>query len=138
MGACLPCDLESAEPSAIVYRDDTWSLDIADGYDVPGWFILRIRRHAEGWAGPTPDELADFGPLSQRLAAAIQSVTGAPTVYFVSFGENFPHFHFLLIARPADLPAELKGAAILSLRTERRDLPASLLVGADVRSALSR
>ncbi len=137
MSACLPCDLEHAEPPAIVYRDDTWSVDIADGYDVPGWFILRLRRHAEGWAGPTAEELAGFGPLSQRLAAAIQSVTGAPTVYFVSFGENFPHFHFLVIARPADLPAELKGAAILSLRTEQSDLPASVLVGADVRSALS-
>lgn len=138
MSACLPCDLEQAERAAIVYRDDTWSLDIADGYDVPGWFVLRLRRHAEGWAGPTADELAAFGPLSQRLAAAIRSVTGAPTVYFMSFGENFPHFHFLVIARPADLPAELKGAAILSQRSEHRDLPASLLVGADVRSALSR
>ncbi len=108
MSDCLPCDLEEADAARIVYRDDTWSCEIADGYDVPGWFILRLRRHAEGWAGPTADELAAFGPLSQRLAAAIQDATGAPTVYFMSFGENYPHFHFLVIARPADLPAELE------------------------------
>lgn len=67
---------------------------MADGYDVPGWFILRLRRHAEGWSGPTVAELADFGPLSQQVTAAIQEATGAPTVSFMSFGENYPHFHF--------------------------------------------
>ncbi len=137
MSACLPCDLEEADAARIVYRDDDWSCDIADGYDVPGWFILRLRRHAEGWAGPTADELAAFGPVSQRLSAAIQEATGAPMVYFMSFGENYPHFHFLVIARAADLPAELKGAAILARRADHRDLDASLAVGADVRAALA-
>ncbi|WP_426517482.1 hypothetical protein ACPPVQ_00410 [Diaminobutyricibacter sp. McL0618] len=137
MSDCLPCDLEEADAARIVYRDETWSCEIADGYDVPGWFILRLRRHAEGWAGPSADELAGFGPLSQRLVAGIEEATGAPTVYFMSFGENYPHFHFLVIARPADLPAELKGAAILARRADHRDLAASLDVGAEVRAALS-
>lgn len=134
---CLPCDLEGAEPGRIVFRDDTWSCEVADGYDVPGWFIWRIRRHAEGWSGPTATELSAFGPLSQRVAAAIQDVTGAPTVYFMSFGENFPHFHFLLTARGAELAAEQRGAAILDLRSGHRDLDASLAVADRVRAALS-
>jgi diadenosine tetraphosphate (Ap4A) HIT family hydrolase len=134
---CLPCDLEDADAARVVYRDENWSCEVADGYDVPGWFILRLRRHAEGWAGPSADELAAFGPLSQRLVAGIQEATDAPTVYFMSFGENYPHFHFLVIARPADLPAELKGAAILAHRADHRDLDASLAVGAEVRAALS-
>ena len=81
-------------------------------------------------------ELSAFGPLSQQVSAAIQDVTGAPTVYFMSFGENFPHFHFLLTARDAELPAERRGAAILDLRSGHRDLDASLAVAARVRSAL--
>ncbi len=137
MSACLPCDLEAAEPAAIVYRDQNWSCEVADGYDVPGWFILRLRRHAEGWSGPTADELADFGPVSQQLAAAIQSATGATGVYFMSFGENFPHFHFLVIARDADLAPESRGAAILESRASGRDGARALLVGARVRSALA-
>ena len=36
MSACLPCDLESADAATTVFRDDTWSCDVADGYDVPG------------------------------------------------------------------------------------------------------
>jgi diadenosine tetraphosphate (Ap4A) HIT family hydrolase len=137
MSNCLPCDLEAAEASAIIYRDEDWSCEIADGYDVPGWFILRLRRHAEGWSGPTADELASFGAISQQLSAAIESATGATGVYFMSFGENYPHFHFLVIARDADLAAESRGAAILGLRADKRDLEASLAVGAGVRDALT-
>lgn len=137
MSDCLPCDLEAAELSAIVYRDDTWSCEVAEGYDVPGWFILRIRRHAEGWAGPTEEELGDFGPISQRVSAAIQAATGATGTYFLSFGENYPHFHFLVIARDPGLPAESRGAAILQLRATSRDNAESLAVAERVRAALA-
>lgn len=137
MNNCLPCDLEAAESSTIIYRDDDWSCEIAEGYDVPGWFILRLRRHAEGWSGPTLDELSGFGPFSQKIAAAIQTATGATGVYFMSFGENYPHFHFLVIARDADLTAESRGAAILALRADGRDPDAALAVGARVRDVLT-
>lgn len=136
MSACLPCDLEAADAGTVVLRDDAWSCEVADGYDVPGWFILRLRRHAEGWDGLTPDEAAAFGLVSQRVAGAIREATGATGVYFLSFGENYPHFHFLVIARPAGLPPGLRGAGILSRRTDDRDLEASLAVAADVRAAL--
>lgn len=137
MSDCLPCDLEAAEPRAVVYRDEDWSCEVADGYEVPGWFILRLRRHAEGWGGPSPEELTGLGPISQQLATAIQSVTGASNVYFMSFGENYPHFHFLVIARDADLPPESRGAAILGLRAAGRDLDEALIVGERVRDALA-
>jgi diadenosine tetraphosphate (Ap4A) HIT family hydrolase len=137
MSDCLPCDLEAAESAAIIFRDANWSCEIAEGYDVPGWFMLRLRRHAEGWAGPTAEEIADFGAISQRLATAIEAATGATNVYFMSFGENYPHFHFLVIARDADLPPESRGASVLGLRAEGRDLEAALDVGGRVRDALA-
>ena len=137
MSACLPCDLETAEAATVVHRDDTWSCEVADGYDVPGWFLLRLRRHAEGWAGLTPDEAAGFGVVSQQIASALQQATGAPTVYFLSFGENYPHFHFLVIARPPGLAPEQRGAGILALRAEHRDRAAALAVATDVRAALA-
>jgi diadenosine tetraphosphate (Ap4A) HIT family hydrolase len=136
VSACLPCDLEVAAAPSIVFRDDTWSCDVAEGYDVPGWYILRLRRHAEGWSALSPDEAAGFGAVSQQVAAAIREATGAPTVYFMSFGENYPHFHFLVIARPQGLAPEHRGAGILALREASRDPIASLSVAADVRAAL--
>lgn len=137
MSDCLPCDLEAADAASIVVRDDTWSCEVADGYDVPGWFILRLRRHAEGWSGPTLEELAEFGPLVQRITAAVQQATGAPMVYVMSFGENYPHFHVLLTARDAGLAPEHRGAGILGLRAGQRDLDASLAVAGRVREALT-
>ncbi|WP_223693543.1 HIT family protein [Leifsonia poae] len=137
MSACLPCDLEQAAGVAVVYRDDDFSCEVADGYDLPGWYILRVRRHAEGWGSLTGEEAAGFGVISQRVATAIQTATGAEGVYFMSFGENYPHFHFLVIARPAGLPTELKGAGILALRPDHRDIDASLATAADVRATLA-
>lgn len=133
---CLPCDLEHAQDDAIVYRDDLWSCEIADGYDVPGWFVLRARRHAEGWTGLSDEEAATFGLVAKRVDRAIQDATGAVNTYFLSFGENYPHLHFLLIARPPDLPSELKGAAILGLRADHTDREAALATAALVRAAL--
>jgi diadenosine tetraphosphate (Ap4A) HIT family hydrolase len=137
MSACLPCDLESAPADAVVYRDADWACEVAEGYDVPGWYILRVRRHAEGWPALSHSEATGFGVVSQRVTRAIQAVTGAPTVYFLSFGENYAHLHFLLIARPADLSPELRGAAVLTLRAEHRDQPAALASAAAVRQAFT-
>ena len=136
VGTCLPCDLESVSADSVVYRDADWACEVAKGYEVPGWYVLRVRRHAEGWAALTLPEAAGFGAASQKVSRAVQAVTGAPTVYFLSFGENYPHLHFLVIARPAALPPELRGAAILTLRTERRDEVASLVTASAVRQAL--
>ncbi|WP_033294509.1 hypothetical protein [Amycolatopsis jejuensis] len=137
MSTCLPCALDDADDEAVVYRDRAWACEVSDGYEVPGWFVLRLRRHTEGWTGPTAAELAEFGPLAQRLSAAIQQATGAPRVYFMSFGENYRHFHFLVIARDPALQPDRRGAAILSLLPDHRDLAASLAVAAKVRTALT-
>ena len=137
MSACLPCDLEEADAAAVVFRDDTWSCEVADGYDVPGWFILRLRRHAEGWSGPTADELAGLGPVSQRIAAAVQSAMDADGIYFMSFGENYPHFHFLITVRPRQLDPENRGAGILATREGSLNMAESLEVAADVRAAMA-
>ena len=134
---CLPCALEDAAPEAIVLRDETWSCEIPPNLEAPGWYFLRLRRHAEGWAGLTPDEAAGFGQVSQRIEAAIRAATGVEKVYFMSFGENHPHFHYLVIARPLDLEPAARGAAIVAHFSEFRDPEASLEVAARVRDAVA-
>jgi diadenosine tetraphosphate (Ap4A) HIT family hydrolase len=136
MSACLLCDLDAAPPESVVYRDDDWSCEVAPGWDVPGWYFLRLRRHAEGWGGLTAREAAGFGVVTRRLAVAIEHAADAAKVYVLSFGESFPHFHVLIAARPDDLAPEFRGPAMLSLRDEHRDLEAALDVGARVRAAV--
>ena len=137
MSDCLPCDLEASDDQDVVYRDDLFSCEVADGYDVPGWYILRVRRHAEGWGALSDDEAAAVGVVSQRVAEAIRAATGASGAYFMSFGENYPHFHFLVIARPAELAPDLKSAGILALRADHRDRAAARAVASDVRLSLA-
>ena len=132
---CVPCALESAAPELVVLRDDLWSCEIPTGLEAPGWFFLRSRRHAEGWTDLTADEVGSFGAVAQRLEAAILTATGVSKVYFMSFGENHPHFHFLVIARPIDLEAASRGAAIISHLGELRDVEESLRVASSVRDA---
>lgn len=135
---CLPCDLEDSATEAVVFRDDTWSCEVAPGYEVPGWYILRLRRHAEGWEGLLPDELAGFGGRCAHLSSAIRGVLDASHVYFMSFGENYPHFHFLVTARGVDTPPDLRGGNILKLRETNRDMARALAVVPALRVAQAR
>ena len=134
---CLPCELESAPADAVVFRDETWSCEVAPGYEVPGWYFLRVRRHAEGWQELSAAELTGFGECCRRLSRAIQLAQKVSHVYFMSFGENYPHFHFLVTARGAAIPPELRGGNILGLRETHRDRPAALAAVPALWAALS-
>lgn len=137
VAGCLPCELEDSNPDAVVFRDENWSCEVASGYDVPGWYILRIRRHAEGWEALTPTELSGFGPRCEHLSSAIKDALGASHVYFMSFGENYPHFHFLLTKRDADSPPDRRGGNILTLRETHRNMASALAVLPALRAALA-
>lgn len=135
VAGCLPCELEDSADRAVVFRDETWSCEVAPGYDVPGWYILRLRRHAEGWEELVPAELEGFGARCEHLSSAIKHALGASHVYFMSFGENYPHFHFLVTARGVDTPPELRGGNILKLRETHRDMASALAVLPALRAA---
>ena len=122
---CLICSTEDAEDDRVVFRDELWAAEVAPGYEVPGWFFLRARRHAEGLTELTGEELATFGQRARDLTAAVTEVTGAPATYLLSFGENYRHFHALVVARGADVPPERRAGNILTLWPERNDRAAA-------------
>jgi diadenosine tetraphosphate (Ap4A) HIT family hydrolase len=136
---CLMCRLEEdGAPDAVVFSDPLWAAQIVPGYDVPGWFILRARRHAELITGLDEAELATFAQRARNLIAAVSEATGAPATYLLTFGENYKHFHALIAARGADVPPERRNGDILKLRTERADPAAAALLLPAVRSAYGR
>ncbi len=118
----------------MVFRDSLWAAEVAPGYEVPGWFILRARRHAERITGLDDDELASMGGRTRDLVAAVTEATGAPATYLMVFGENYPHFHILVAARGEQVPPELRGASILRLRGEQADREAALRLVPAVRA----
>ena len=133
--ACLLCDMEHTATEAVIFRDRLWAAEIAPGYEVPGWFFLRSRRHAELLTGLDDEELAALGPRARDLVAAVTAATAAPATYLLHFGENYRHFHALVAARGADVPARLRGGNIVNLLPERTDAAASLALASAVREA---
>jgi diadenosine tetraphosphate (Ap4A) HIT family hydrolase len=132
---CLICSMEEADPASRVFLDELWAAEVAPGYEVPGWFFLRARRHAEKLTGLDEAETATFGRHAHDLISAVEQVTGAPAVYLLSFGENYLHFHALVAARGEQVPPELRGWGLLGLRADGRDLPAAQALAQDVRLA---
>ena len=134
-GSCLICSMEEADPAGRVFLDELWAAEVAPGYEVPGWFFLRARRHADGLTGLDEAETAAFGRRAHDLVSAVERVTGAPAVYLLSFGENFRHFHALVAARGGQVPPAARGWALLQLLEGGRDVPAARAVAGDVRLA---
>ena len=137
-GDCLICAMEDADDAVVVARDRLWACEIVPGYEVPGWFVLRTRRHALGLPGLTAEELATFGPRARDAVAAVTEATGAPATYLMSFGENYRHYHALIAARGEDVPPERRAGNILQLRTERADPGAAGRLVPAVRAAYRR
>lgn len=135
---CLMCATEHTTAERIVFRDDLWAAEVLPDYEVPGWFVLRARRHADGIADLSDDEAETFGRRARDLIAAISDVTGAPTTYIMGFGENYRHFHVLVTARGDEVPTERRGGNIVQLRTEQIDIDSSLTIADHVRTAYVR
>jgi len=135
---CLLCEMEQTAPGAVVFRDELWAAEVAPGYEVPGWYFLRVRRHAELLTGLDDAELAAFGRRARDLVAAVTEATGAPATYLLHFGENYRHFHALVAARGADIPAARRGGNILGLCPGHIDVAAAVALVPDVRAAYER
>jgi diadenosine tetraphosphate (Ap4A) HIT family hydrolase len=133
---CLLCMMEDADADRIVFRDDRWAVEVVPGYEVKGWFILRTRRHAERIVALDDAELETFAFRARDLIAAVTEVTSAPATYLMLFGESYPHFHVLVVARDDDVPGDRRTGDILKLRLEQCDVEGSLALATQVRAAL--
>ncbi|WNV83008.1 hypothetical protein [Umezawaea sp. Da 62-37] len=135
---CLMCGMESVDEASIVFRDELWAAEIVPAFAVPGWFVLRSRRHAERITGLNDDELHSLARRARDLVGAVTEVTGAPATYLLVFGENYPHFHAVVTARGEDVPPQHRSGAILQLVPDHVDpVEAARLVPA-VRDAYER
>ncbi len=135
---CLPCKMEDAEDAAVVFRDDLWACEVIPGFDVPGWYVLRVRRHALRLGGLSEEELATYGRRARDVVGAVGEVTGAPATYLLTFGEANPHFHTLIAARGDDVPPDRRLGAIMQQRSDRLDRSAALALVPAVAEAYTR
>jgi len=135
---CLLCAMEEADERSVVFRDNLWAAEVVPGYEVPGWFVLRARRHAERITGLDDDELASLAFRTRDLVAAVSEVMNAPATYLLAFGENYPHFHALVAARNSAVAADRRGGDIMKLRLEQADPAAAIALIPAVRASYQR
>lgn len=137
--SCLICGMESSDHESVIFRDDLWAAEIGPGMEVPGWFVLRTRRHAELITGLHDAEVDGLGRRLRALVAAVAAATGAPATYQFVFLENNRHYHALVAARGAHVPADRRGGNLLKLLDEgHRDLAACQAMVPEVRAAYHR
>jgi diadenosine tetraphosphate (Ap4A) HIT family hydrolase len=135
---CGVCNMHASAPSeAVVYADDLWT--VTPGYDVPGWVVVMANRHTDDWLwGLSPPEASTMGSLLQRLSAAMKAEADVERIYIMGFGEQWRHFHFMLMSRSSSVGVDLRGAGMLALAPELADPDEALRVGARIRQRLMR
>ena len=137
--SCLICGMESSDHESVIFRDDLWAAEIGPGMEVPGWFVLRTRRHAELITGLHDAEVDGLGRRLRALVAAVAAATRAPATYQFVFLENNRHYHALVAARCEHVPADRRGGNLLKLLDEgHRDLAACQAMVPEVRAAYHR
>lgn len=97
-----------------IVRTPGWDLVHAFDSALEGWLVLVLRRHEAALADLTPAEADELGPLIRRVSGALRAVTGCVKTYAMQFAEapGHGHVHVHLVPRPADLPADRRGAAV--------------------------
>jgi diadenosine tetraphosphate (Ap4A) HIT family hydrolase len=105
---CIACAINNGNlvpPGGPIYIDELWQADHELTPLLPGYVILKPRRHVHELADLSDAESATLGPVMRRLLAAMRSVLAPQRIYVVSFAETVHHLHFHLIPRYQDMPA---------------------------------
>jgi diadenosine tetraphosphate (Ap4A) HIT family hydrolase len=116
--------------------DDLWSVWILDGFEVPGWLTVGLRRHGVGMMSMDDAEATTFGTVLARVSTALKEATDAERVYITGLGELHPHWHVTLAARGADVPADSRGLRYFDHRDELLDPDAAVAVAHRVKELL--
>jgi diadenosine tetraphosphate (Ap4A) HIT family hydrolase len=134
---CAICDLRATSAGdSLLFASELWTATLAG--DVPGWIMVMLNRHSRDWLwGLSPQEAAELGPLMQRLSVAARDAAGAERVYLMGFGEQWQHFHFMLLSRPATAPPRLRGPGLLEKAPELADRDQALRIGSAIRERLA-
>ena len=74
---------------------------------------------------------------AERLSAVARAEADAERVYMVGFGEQWQHFHFMLLSRPVTIPQHLRGAALFEGAPELADRDEALRVASRMRKTLA-
>ncbi len=124
---CLTCKSNSGEqrisPGPTIYEGDYWLVEHAYPVKRVGWLVIVLKRHAEALHELSAEEFAELGRLLSLATHFLSEELHNQKEYISCYGEaeGFPHIHFHVFAKPADLPEELKGGKSFNLLKVSRE-----------------
>jgi diadenosine tetraphosphate (Ap4A) HIT family hydrolase len=104
---CFACDVNLgriAAPGGTVYEDDLWIADHGVSLLVPGYLVLKPKRHVHELADLVPREAATLGTVLTTLHRAMREALAPERIYVCSFAETQHHLHFHMLPRYAYIP----------------------------------
>jgi diadenosine tetraphosphate (Ap4A) HIT family hydrolase len=105
---CLACNVLTGKikaPGGTIYEDDYWIVEHSlSPVLLPGYLIIKLKRHCENLAELTPEEAIALGPIIQNTCLALSRVLKPAKIHVCSWGEQVKHIHFHVIPRTSDMP----------------------------------
>ena len=111
-------------PGPTIYEGRFWLVEHAYPCQFKGWLVLVLKRHVEALHDLAGEEFVELAELQAQFAKLLRKELGCEKEYSACFAEaeGFHHVHFHLVAKPAGLPDDLRGAWIFSmLKVEEND-----------------
>ncbi len=127
---CLSCKSLAGEqrisPGPTIYEGQFWVVEHAYPCDMKGWLVLVLKRHVEVLHQLTQEEFLELAELQAKTVKLLFAELNCEKEYSVQFAEaeNFNHVHFHLVAKPANLPEEMKGPGIFKMLQGENPVPA--------------
>ena len=124
---CLTCKSNSGEqrisPGPTIYEGEYWLVEHAYPIRRVGWLVIVLKRHAEALHELSAAEFADLGRLLSLATHFLSEELHCQKEYISCYGEaeGFPHIHFHVFAKPANLPEDLKGGQSFNLLKVSRE-----------------
>jgi diadenosine tetraphosphate (Ap4A) HIT family hydrolase len=124
---CLTCKSNSGKqrisPGPTIYEGEYWFVEHAYPVKRLGWLVLVLKRHSEALHELSGEEFAELGRLLSLTTRFLFEDLHNQKEYISCYGEaeGFPHIHFHVFAKPADLPEELKGGKSFNLLKVSRE-----------------
>jgi diadenosine tetraphosphate (Ap4A) HIT family hydrolase len=131
----VECEFCDHEPVCVILSTTSWIVHTHPELGVPGWYVLRTRRHIENLAALSSDEAAELGGTLSRLAVALADVIDVTKVYVLGLSERISHLHFLIATRPTALEP-MRGLELLSNAAMLRDDAAAAALAEQLRDSI--
>ena len=102
------CKLCAQPDEDYLWTDEHWRLkSTGEPSACPAVVLLEPRVHADLLDLPAP-VAAGFGPMIQRVSAAVAGIGGVGRVHFYRWGDGAAHLHLWFLARPLGV-GQLRG-----------------------------